>query len=78
MKDCKQNAYLQHLLTGTGTETGIRTGTGSSCTLRRCCQTQKIETDSSEDDLKEPTPGRSQTKKRESPNKVIVIIFGTP
>ena len=76
MKYWKQNAYLQKLLTETGTETG--TGPGSSRTLRRRRQSQEIEADSSEDDLEEPTPSPSPPppKKRETLNKVIVIIFG--
>ena len=56
VKDWRQNVYLQHLLTGSGT--------GSSHTPRRHRRTQTIEDDSSEDDLAEPTPGPSQTKKK--------------
>ncbi|TKS75689.1 PiggyBac transposable element-derived protein 3 [Collichthys lucidus] len=61
----KQNAYLQHLLTGslTGTES-TGTGPGSSHTPRRRRKTEIIDTDSTEDDSEEPTPGPSQTKKK--------------
>jgi len=63
VKDWRQNAYLQNLLTGswTGTETG--TGTGSCCTHRPCRQSQEIEAGISVDDLEEP-PGPSQTTKK--------------
>ncbi|KAM4593218.1 piggyBac transposable element-derived protein 3 [Odontesthes bonariensis] len=47
-----------------GSCSGTESGTDSSCTPRRRCQTQEIEADGSEDDLGESTPEPGQTKKQ--------------